>query len=164
MKFLILAATIMMSLQSAADDSMLSQILRLYNAGTLPTQNQASGWFAGRCYSQEAPDRPIASLLAGVIDQMNGPIGQSFKLVIQLYETKSPDYFDNLSNQDRQDMESFVESGKSTVSEARVFDQSLSSIYRSENARYQLRQNGNFLTVKVVRFRDSGKNPANAVL
>ncbi|MFC1521204.1 hypothetical protein ACFL6Y_02220 [Elusimicrobiota bacterium] len=95
--------------ESEQDTSYFSQLKGMYEKGSLPTTKELKGWFAGRCYWGNYPDRAAGGILMGVRKKrtkQNGPLfpPYEFKLMTFYDTSDNPDIYDNMTDKDKCEM------------------------------------------------------------
>jgi hypothetical protein len=85
---------------NAKPESHYDTLARVFEKGTLPKIEDATGWYAGRMFYPDKPDKQIASLLTGykTEDPPGGLFPVTFKIGLWFAGDKQPaDYYDHLS-------------------------------------------------------------------
>ena len=100
------------------DDTYFNQIGDMFNQGTLPTAEETLGWWSGRCFQPNSPNRTSDGLFVFRADDSQGP---AFPLSYQIFgfgRSNNPaDYYDTLTDAIEVKVREFIVS-----SHARGFD------------------------------------------
>ena len=87
------------------DDTYFNQIGEMFAQGTLPTAEETLGWWSGRCYKPDSPNRPFNDLLVFRTDDSQGPAFPLSYQTFGLYAPTAPaGYFDTLTEVKRIDV------------------------------------------------------------
>ena len=86
------------------DDTYFNQVGEMFNQGTLPTAEETLGWWSGRCYRYDSPNRPINDVLVFRTDDRNNNNGPAFppsyhyQMIALTYDGKPANYYDTLTD------------------------------------------------------------------
>lgn len=130
-----------------------SELERMYKEeGSLPSQDEMTGWFAGRCYSVTNKTYATNGLLAGYTEFVGGDNGPAFpgtnvfKLGAYVYDGRSADYFDNMTPSLQTEIERVIKSGSPSISAVTVKDGALAS--GTGTTLWQFRKVGSYFVMK----------------
>lgn len=90
-----LAASTEMPALAATGDGLFRELETKFGNGALPTKNELTGWFAGRCYKEPRWSEPVGAMLAGVEKpdrSGNGPLFSPFRLTTVVINTEHSAY------------------------------------------------------------------------
>jgi len=146
-------------------------LLEFFEAGQLPNEESMVGLWTGRCYLQSNPSKPFGMVLAArrflrrEVTEDHGPAFPApapqyvlnFGLFNHSGHRELANRYDNLSPQDRMDMERIYTSPFFLNMVSTVVDNARESEYREGNLRYSLRQHKGYFVVIARVLRSSGQ-------
>lgn len=146
-------------------------LLEFHEAGQLPAEEAMQGLWTGRCYLQSNPSKPFGMVLAArrflrrEVTEDHGPAFPApapeyvlnFGLFNHSGHREVANRYDNLSPQDRFDMERIYTSPYFLNMVSRVENNARLSEYREGNLRYSLRQYKEYFVVLATVLRSSGE-------
>ena len=92
------------------DDTYFNQVGEMFTQGTLPTAEKTLGWWSGRCYKHDSPNRPRNGLIIFRTDDSHGPGFPLSYQMITIQKTMTPvNYYDTLTEVKRMDIRKFIE-------------------------------------------------------
>ena len=119
---------------------------KLFSKAAAVTETDVRGWRSGRCYVYDSPNTPKAQLLVGITrqdDDDNGPLfppAAVSKVFSIMYPEVSADYFDNMTESQKDQVSWAVERGFRSISKAQTIKGSLSSKSMIGNIDFQVRK------------------------
>jgi hypothetical protein len=149
----------------SSDESYFNQLIKLYDKGDLPSKEDVTGWFTGRCYKYDAQNEPIGGLLAaGPKENANGPLFPEpvFRMVDQM--NGNVDYFDSITPSKESEINFYLSSDQGARTTVTETEKSFASKTTSGNLEYRVRRNGSYLIEKVFFPDDNGYRAAGAPL
>ena len=125
------------------DDTYFNQIGDLFAQGTLPSARETLGWWSGRCYKYDSPDKPTAALFVFEYNNSkHGPIfPRNIKMLFLVHKNStSPDSLDNLTDDDKASVRKIIRSHNDPV--------------RVENNSWLTRETTEFYAMELRKYQD----------
>lgn len=148
---------------STDQGTFFERLRAYYDQATEPTVEDLSGWYTGRCYQVSDQNRSLSQLLVGESREIpqnpqdHGPLfppTTEFKIMLIIYPSQPANFYDNLTDEIVQEVQSLIENNLSKITVATHVDGALASQYSEGDLEYRIRKSGNFLFSKLVLLRD----------